>query len=101
MDIMTFSLIVVALYAGLTWFSLRRQRSKAAAIRYYGATATVLLLAYITQATDLLWALLLAIGIMSAVFIIERNQPESLGPAIINGLFGGVWLSLPIYAAIA
>jgi len=102
MAITIFSIVVLLLYAGLSWFSLRDKIPRSYAVKsFYSSSAITVLILVSGIAMDRFWSLFIAVLIVVLALYIESARVESNGKLIKNGMFGGLWISIPIYVYLA
>ena len=91
-----FLLVVVLLYVGLSWLTLRSQTGNVK-LSYFISTASVFTILMISMYANLFFTLFLAAIILVASLYISGDRKVENGTIIKNGAFGGVWLCIPIY----
>ncbi len=102
MKILILSTVVLFMYMGLSWFSLRNEIPKSYSIKsFFGASSITVFLLCPSIAINLFWSLFIAVLILVIALYIESARKESNGKLIKNGVFGGLWLTVPIYAYLA
>ena len=91
-----FFLFVISLYAGLSWFTLREQSGRSKLI-FYVSSLCMLAILSTAMYTNLFFTLFIAVLIVVVALYIGDASKLQKGKIIKNGVFGGLWLSIPIY----
>lgn len=91
-----FFVSVFAVYGGLYWFSVRHKQKNAKLI-FLMSSLGVFSGVVVCMHINLFFALLGAALIMGFATYVSDHEITTSGNVIINGAFGGLWLTIPIY----
>ena len=97
MKLILFSILCLSLYVLLVWLSTRNQEySKQASIQVLQATLVTVCILWPIVFVNLFWVLFLAV-LLLVIATYLASQKGMYGRLIKNGVFGGIWLSIPLY----
>lgn len=86
----------------MSWFTLHNENNKSkASISFYSSSLISLAILGVSFAVNLFSSLFVAVLLLVITLYIETVRKESNGRLIKNGVFGGFWLSIPVYVYLA
>jgi len=91
-----FFLVILVLYGGLYWFSLRGKQG-VAKLAFFVSSAIVFTTLTVFMFANLFFTLFGAVLFCFFAIYVGDNAKVKNGIAIKNGAFGGLWLSIPLY----
>ena len=100
MAIIILGVTVTILYSGLAFFTLKNQVHEAY-IAFFGATILSFTVIVIGVIISLFWSLFIIPLVLSCGLYLESSRKDKEGKFLKNGVFGGLWLVIPIYAYLA
>ncbi len=95
-----FTALVVAMYGGLYWFSVGEKEIREK-LFFLVSSLMVLLCLVGFMLVNLFYALFWSVLLLCVAFYISDRKTIKNGKSIKHGAFGGLWLSVPIYAYLA
>ncbi|MEC9263291.1 MAG: hypothetical protein VYD53_18200 [Pseudomonadota bacterium] len=101
METVILFLIAIVMYAGLYWFSYVRTDRKPESVYFFLSTVCCVTVLSIFMLLSLFWVLFIAALILAIASYLGSNTNIKNSAAFKNGVFGGVWLMVPIYAYLA
>lgn|GEM_PF-3615132 len=86
----------------MSWLTLRNESCKSkAVISFLGSSLISLVILSVSFKINLFFSLFVVVLILVISLYIETIRKESNGRLIKNGVFGGFWLSIPMYVYLA
>ena len=97
MKVILFSILCLVLYVLLVWLSAKDQENpKKAYLLLLQATLFTLCVLWPILFLSLFWVLFVAVLLMVFATYLA-SQKGLFGKLVKNGVFGGIWLSIPLY----
>ena len=97
MQVLLFSIICLVLYALMAWFSVKEQEDSRFAYKVVlQASLVTLCILWPVVFISLFWALFVAVLIL-VVATYLGSQKGLFGRLAKNGVYGGIWLTIPLY----
>jgi hypothetical protein len=89
--------LILVCYGGLFWISTKGEATR---IKMIFGAATVLAFSslLISMFLDLFYTLIFVSLVFAVASYIGSSSKYKAGKTIKNGIFGGIWLALPMYA---
>jgi heme/copper-type cytochrome/quinol oxidase subunit 2 len=100
MNIVILGLVTTLMFGALSFFTLKGQ-DKLAKMSYLTSSAISLSVLVISSFISLFWALFVAALVICLALYFESYYTKTNGKYIKNGVFGGVWLVVPVYTHLA
>jgi hypothetical protein len=98
METMILSVAAMLLYAGLYWFTCSRTDKKSESKWFFSGSFFCVTILGIGMWFSMFWVLFLAVLILLFAAYFGSNPKHIHGFVLKNGVFGGFWLMVPIYA---
>mgnify|MGYP003637968919 CR=1 FL=1 len=88
-------LLILVSYGGLFWFSTKGEKTRIKMI-FCAATALAFSSLLVSMFLDLFYTIIFVSLVFAVASYIGSNSKYTSGKTIKNGVFGGIWLALPI-----
>jgi 4-hydroxybenzoate polyprenyltransferase len=89
------------LYALLYWFSCIRNQRRLDTGWFLGGSLLCVIFLGTNMLLSMFWVLFSAVGILVVFTYIGSTPKYKHGKALRNGVIGGIWLIIPVYAYVA
>ncbi|AZZ93492.1 hypothetical protein EUZ85_23320 [Hahella sp. KA22] len=101
METIILSVVALFLYTGLYWYTCLRTNKKSESKWFFFGSIFCISILGIGMWLSMFWVLFLAAIVLLFAAYLGSSSKYAHGSLLKNGVFGGFWIMIPIYAQLA